>query len=339
MLLVILGLAAYVLNILASAGVFRKLEYQTERAILKKVGLPGAEDIMVSYTDSFAIVSSTERSSFPRLEQEKGGLYLIDLKSDDYAPILLTEGFDRPFAPHGISMYRSGELYYITAINHTTSGEFIEKFRLSKGVLTPIETYSDALMISPNDLVMINENQFYFTNDHKYLSGFKKFLEEYAGLKGGNVVFYDGKQFKIAAAKIAYANGINYSLTKDELYVSSPRNFQIYVFDASTHGTLASKGIIKCGTGIDNLELDEEGNLWTGAHPNLLRFKAYSTNKRETAPSEILKINYRSVEDYDIECLYLEDGSSMSGSSVAAPFGDKVLLGNVMDEEFLIIER
>jgi arylesterase/paraoxonase len=35
----------------------------------------------------------------------------------------------------------------------------------------------------------------------------------------------------------------------------------------------------------------------------------------------------------------MDDGEKMSGSTVAAPFGDLILTGNVMDDHFLILKR
>ena len=83
------------------------------------------------------------------------------------------------------------------------------------------------------------------------------------------------------------------------------------------------------------LSLIREGNLWIGSHPNLLRFSAYAKGKQSTSPSEIIKIIYRELGDYSIEKIYVEDGHEMSGSTVAATFGNLILAGNVMDDEFL----
>ena len=76
-----------------------------------------------------------------------------------------------------------------------------------------------------------------------------------------------------------------------------------------------------------------------GAHPNLLRFAAYAKGKKETAPSEVLKITYRAEGDYDLEQVYVGDGSEMSGSSVAAIFGNLILVGNVKDDKFLVLQK
>jgi arylesterase/paraoxonase len=40
-----------------------------------------------------------------------------------------------------------------------------------------------------------------------------------------------------------------------------------------------------------------------------------------------------------LETVYLENGEEMSGSTVAAPFGNLILMGNVMDDHFLILKK
>ena len=66
---------------------------------------------------------------------------------------------------------------------------------------------------------------------------------------------------------------------------------------------------------------------------------SYAKGKDTTSPSEIVKITYNGTGDYHIEPIYLEDGTSMSGATVAAPFGDYILTGNVMDKHFLVLKR
>ncbi len=89
---------------------------------------------------------------------------------------------------------------------------------------------------------------------------------------------------------------------------------------------------------MDKIELDEEGNLWIGAHPNLLRFGEYAKGKEKTSPSEIIKIIYRNKGDYTVEKIYVENGEEMSASTVAAVLGDLIFAGNVMDDKFLILK-
>ena len=195
---ILLGLLSllifYVLHIFISTGYFRTIENKFEGKILKKVKLVGAEDIMIIRKDSVAIVSSTDRGNFPSDAQEIGGLYLIDLKSDDFTPIHLTKDFNRPFAPHGISMYENDSTYTLAAINHTEEGEFIEMFELIGDSLVHQKTLENQMIFSPNDLVLLDKNRFYFTNDHKYKEGLGRLAEDYLGLAISNVVYYDGEK-------------------------------------------------------------------------------------------------------------------------------------------------
>jgi len=336
---VLLLVLAFIANIFITTGYFRTIENKFEGEILKKIKISGAEDITISQIDSFAIISATARKTIPRTENEKGGLYYLDLKNKAYTPILLTAVLKIPFAPHGISMLKRDSTYTVVVVNHTLTGHSLEVFKLNGLRLVHQKTLTHPSIISPNDIVLIDENRFYFTNDHKYEKGLGRLAEDYGGLAVSNVVYFDGENYTEVAKGIAYANGINYDTKRKLLFVASPRNFLVKVYARNDDGMLNFIEDIDCKTGVDNIEFDTEGNLWIGAHPNLLRFAAYAKGSKETSPSEIIKINYRSKGDYSIEQIYIEDGSAMSASTVAAPFGNLILTGNVMDTSFLVLER
>ena len=338
-LFLLIILLVFITNLLITTGYFRTIENKFKGEVLKKVTLSGAEDITISHIDSFALVSATDRKSIPRTKNEDGGLYYLDLKNTAYLPLHLTSDFDKPFAPHGISMLKTDSTYTVMAVNHTLTGHTIEVFNLDGKKLVYQKTLSHPSMVSPNDIVLIDENRFYFTNDHKYTKGVGRLAEDYGGISLANVVYFDGKNYSEVAQGIGYANGINYDVKRKLLFVASPRKFLVKVYARNNDGTLNFIEDIDCNTGVDNIEFDIEGNLWIGAHPNLLQFASYAKGKKEIAPSEIIKINYRSKGDYTIEQIYMEDGSTMSGSTVAAPFGDLIVTGNVMDAAFLILKR
>ncbi len=338
-LLIIIVLLVFITNLLLTTGYFRTIENKFEGKIVQKIVLRGAEDITISQIDSFALVSATARMSIPRTENEEGGLYYLDLKSKEYRPIHLTTNFKTPFAPHGISMLKTDSTYTVMAVNHTLTSHSIEVFKLNGKHLVHQKTLTHPSIVSPNDIVLIDENRFYFTNDHKYTKGLGRLAEDYGGLAVSNVVYFDGENYTEVAKGIAYANGINYDAKHKLLFVASPRDFLVKVYTRNNDGTLNFIEDIDCETGVDNIEFDTEDNLWIGSHPNLLYFAAYAKGKKEIAPSEIIKINYRSKGDYSIEQIYVEDGSSMSASTVAAPFGDLILTGNVMDANFLVLKR
>lgn len=336
---VLVAILAFVFHTLNSTGFFRTVKNYSKGKTIKVVPIKGAEDMTISYTDSFAIISATNREVYPPKKEEKGALYLMNLDTQEFNTVLLTQSFNQPFAPHGITMLKKDSTYTIMAINHTTTGHSIEVFGLVNNSLSFKKSITHASLKSPNDLVMLNENQFYFTNDHGYTEGIGKVFEEYLGLAVSNVIYFDGNEFTEVAKGIAYANGINFDPTRNLVYVASPREFAIKVYTRNEDGTLAFIEDIPCETGVDNIEIDQNGNLWTAGHPNLLRFKSYAKGKKDTAPSEILKITYRGKNDYTVEQIYVNDGSEMSGSSVATSFKNLVLTGNVMDDHFLILKR
>jgi len=338
--LILVLLLIYVFYIMSSTGYFRTIENQFDGKIVKKIAVPGAEDITISYDDQFALISSTARQDLRSGKASHGGLYYMNLKNNNFEAQLISASFQQPFYPHGISMVRIDSAHFkVYAINHVGHEHSIEVFQLRGNQLTHEETIKDPSLISPNDIVAIDQHRFYFTNDHNSTSGLGKIAEDYLGLARTNVIYYDGQQFVEVAKGIAYANGINYDAKRKLLFVASPRGFLVKVYEVGAEGKLSFVEDIDCETGVDNIEFDPQGNLWIGCHPSLLDFSAYAARKKDIAPSEIIKINYQGKGDYDVETIFVDDGALISGTSVATPFQQYILAGNVMDDHFLVLEN
>ena len=71
LLVLFVGLLIFVGHLLVSTGFFRTIEPKFDGKILKTVALSGAEDIMISQIDSFALISSTNRAIYPSNSEEK----------------------------------------------------------------------------------------------------------------------------------------------------------------------------------------------------------------------------------------------------------------------------
>ncbi|MFS4494336.1 SMP-30/gluconolactonase/LRE family protein [Maribacter sp. 2308TA10-17] len=334
----LLLILVYVGYVMVSTGYFRAIENTFDGEVIKEIPVEGAEDIIVIPEWGYALVSASPRKKDLEVQQKTGGLYLVDLNSKEYKLKMLTTDLNTPFAPHGISIYKTDSTYKVMTINHTLEGHSFEVFKLRDSVLTFERTITNPALVSPNDVVMLDENRFYFTNDHKYEDGVGMLLEDYGGLGLSNVMYFDGETYTEVAKGIGYANGINYDAKRKLLFVAEPRNFKVKVYATNEDGSLNFIEDIDCGTGVDNIEFDSYGNLWIGAHPNLLAFSSYAGGGNEIAPSEIIKIAYRGKGDYTIEMVYLNDGTEMSASTVAAPYKDIILTGNVMDDHFLILK-
>ena len=334
---VFIALLGFFLYTFYSTGFFRTIENRFDGELVKEITIQGAEDIIVNEEESFAIISATARKGFPAVEQEYGGLYLIELTSGEFVLKHLTHDFQLPFAPHGISIFKVDSTYIVAAINHTETAHTVEFFSLYNQELTHTGTIKSSKLISPNDLVLVNENQFYITNDHRYESGFGRLLEDYGNLAVSNVLFYDGNEFNEVADGISFANGINRDEERKLVFVASPRRFLVKVYQETELGSLEFVEDVGCGTGVDNIEFDTNGNLWIGCHPDLLGFTAYSKKQKDIAPSEVIKIEYRGEGDFEVSSIYENDGTEISATSVAAPYKDMILVGSVVDKKMLVL--
>jgi hypothetical protein len=57
----------------------------------------------------------------------------------------------------------------------------------------------------------------------------------------------------------------------------------------------------------------------------------YSKDPQELSPSQVLKVAVQEPSSYTVdEIIYLNKGELLSGSSVAAIFGDTMLIGSVL---------
>ncbi|MCC5866270.1 MAG: SMP-30/gluconolactonase/LRE family protein [Wenzhouxiangella sp.] len=151
---------------------------------------------------------------------------------------------------------------------------------------------SDALLISPNDVIAIDHERFYFTNDHGSPPGFRRTLEGYLRLPWSNVVYFDGEVFRVAAEGLTYANGINLSPDGRHLYVAEVTRSRVreYRRDPAT-GRLEEKRRLNIGFGVDNIEVDPvSGDLWIGGHVKLLSFVRHMNSPAVPAPSQVVRI-------------------------------------------------
>lgn len=338
--ILILAVIVYVGYIFASTGYFRKIENKVSGVIVKKIPIAGVEDITVDEDDDFAIFISYDRAAERDGDPRQGGIYALNLADATMPVKLLSKGMDLKLAPHGISLIQIDSTHHKLFVANHAEGEHIEVFDLfHKDSLVHLKTIKDESIYAINDIVAISEHEFYFTNDHYYQNTLGRLAENYLGLAKCETVFFDGNDFTVVDDNLAYANGINYDASQNLMFIASPRGFKVNVYHRLENGQLRYFDTIDCGTGVDNLEFDGDGNLWSGCHPNLLAFTAYAKGKKDHAPSEVIKIDYRGKGDYTVESVFVDDGKAISATSVAAIYKNKMLLGNVMDGHFLVMER
>lgn len=331
---ILLIIVIFVGRMLINAGFFTKIEPHFDGTVTEIEGFKGAEDITIDKETGLALISSNDFND----NTLNGAIFLLNLNENAPKPINLTEKlpFD-DFHPHGISLFKPNNgAKKLFVVNHRKAGNFIEIFQFTDSTLVHLESIADSLIISPNDVVAVGERQFYVTNDHDEPLSSWRAKKDLLQIPMGNVCYFDGKKAKIMADGFLYANGINVSLDGKKLFAAATSGQKIRVFDRDISTGILTESDEIAINGADNIELDEVGNLWVGCHPKLLAFLAHSNDHSKLSPSEIIKIGYKSKENYTSKSIYLNDGKPVSASSVGAVFGDKLLIGTVFKDKILL---
>ena len=335
----LLAVAALAFKTFRDAGEFKTIKphFKGEASLVS--GVLSSEDITIDPRTGMAFISSDDRRPwFHGGKGQAGAIYGYNLASASPRLVNLTRDFGKDFHPHGIGLYiAENGRSSLFVVNHRKEGQFVEIFDFNGKKLSHRVSVSGDLMSSPNDVLPVAPGKFYVTNDHGNHSKFGKMVEDYLQLARAYVLYYDGKHFRKVAQGLKYANGINMSADGKTVYVASTTGHSISFYTREpVSGSLIFRRAINLGTGPDNIEVDEKGRLWIGAHPKLLTFVKYAKNPGHRSPSQVLQITLRPGGDDLVKEVYLNNGDPLSGSSVAAFFHHTILIGSVFDPHFLV---
>lgn len=317
----------------------------------RPVSIAGPEDITIDHVVGKAYISSEDRWRKKGTEPVCGGIFALDLTSQSSLPEKMStdlpEGFI--FHPHGLTLFRSdsGD-QRLFVINHRSERDHvIEVFDIDGDRLRHARTIADVEhLVSPNDLIALDGDRFYVTNDRGARQTLLQVLETGVGLPWSTVVFFDGGRFHTVARHIEMANGIALDHNRGRLYVAASRAKRLYDFawnDSNPAKELSDPRVIELPGCPDNLEWDEDGNLWIGADPSFLRIVLYFERIMATAPSLVLCLRFVGEAMPRIEEVFRDDtGEKISASSVAAVYGRgpvrRLLIGAPFDDHLLDCE-
>lgn len=341
LLLAVLAIGGFVLRTVYLAGFFRTVEPRFDGSCRTINGPVGPEDLAIDRAAGIAYISATDRRAAAAGDPRPGAIYLYDLNAATVAPINLTADADASFQPHGISLLITPDgrrVLYV--INHPAPGtrpyeHSVEVYEVTDIGLRHRSTIIDARLIMPNDLVAVGEDRFYLTNTHRNPPGRMQTVETYLRLRGANVLYYGRRGFEVAVADLVLPNGINVSHDGKTVYVASTTMREVQIYDRDTvTDALQLRGGVLLGSGLDNIDVDEDGNLWIGAHPNLLALTALRDDPAALSPSQALRVSFAGSEAV-VDEIYLDRGEQISGVSVAARAGNRLLLGQIFGDGIL----
>jgi len=346
---VVVVFAVLVVRLFWIAGAFKTLEPHFDGTCENVPVPPGPEDLVVDRATRNVFLSSTDRRAMLAGGDARGDIYLLAL-GDLATAVPLTQGVPADFRPHGLSLYVAPDgAKTLMAINHPKAGghvvEFYDMAETPRddgtvGVaLVHRRSVAGGAMRSPNDVAASGPGSFYITNDHGSTSALGFQLETYLALPRGNVVYFDGAEFSVVAEGFRYANGIALSPDGGHVYVAETTGHRLSSFarDGAT-GALDIAGTLDIETGLDNIDVDENGDLWIGAHPDSIAFLGHAGDAAKLSPSEVLKVKTENGIPVSAEQVYLDAGDEMSGSSVAVVVGGKMLVGDVFEPKILVCD-
>lgn len=337
-----LGVAAlFVLDTVVDGGAFKTIEPHFAGSCTAVHGVVGAEDITIDQASGFAYISSHDRREWMRTGVSEGGIYRYRPGSMA-APLVMSHDMTAPFHPHGLSLWKNptGGRDRLFVVNHPNKREGevtmdnalsqVEIFEILDDSLHHIRSVKPSDGLSLNDVAADGPNSFYATIDKGSETSLGKVIETFGRLPRGGIA--RGNEFTITRmiGGLVYPNGIQVSDDGSMVLVAETTGRRVLAYDRAEDGALSLRAEFDTGTTLDNIEWGEDGSIWIGAHAVALKFPRHAKDGANRSPSQVLRLEFDGTS-FAMEEIYLNDGEPLSGSSVAAPAGNRFLIGGVFD--------
>lgn len=317
-LLAILPLCAFALHGCASVP-------SAPPAICEEIpGVPGPEDVALH--GRRLLISSHDRRNW----SSSGEIFAYSPVDGRMRALSRTgEPAGLSFRPHGIDVDASGSILYV--ILHDTEEDgphhVVALYRIGADALTFLSLVDDALLSSPNDLVVLDDGSFFTSIDSVPRNSL---LNLALGLKRGRIVHCEKSgPCRMVAEHLGYPNGL--AMGSDGfLYVTTSTEDRLYRFRVNADHSLESPSLVADLPGGDNLQRDGDG-LMTTSHPSGLAFIRHRRDATEPSPSVV----YRIGERHSVAAMFADDGHRISAASVAVRLDGALYMGQVFNPYLL----
>lgn len=303
----------------------------------------GPEDIALDLsqgTPRFIVSCDERRQGQPDI----GAFYGIDpTDNSSFEFKIIPEDFT--VHPHGIDIVTIDSIPYLYAISHEKEDQNF-KHRVYRFVIQKDSLLFDSehvmeneLMRVPNDLDVLEDGSFYASNSVP-TEGPNESTKAILGIGTGSVVHYDGKgNWEIVLADMCYPNGVWVNQQEGYLLVANGGCQEVVRYkinDGKVDATdkLSTK---KYGMNIpigDNLMLDNDGKIWTAAHPCPLKFLDHAKDIKEKSPMQVFEIDPTTLKP---NMAFQNNGDLISAASTVLKFENKLYIAQVFDPFVLVV--
>ena len=338
---VALAATGFIFDTLSSAGVFLSIDPHFSGQCTRVNGVTGAEDITIDPVTGVAYISAMDRRTLAATGAYKGGIFLYSPGSYE-TPEKLSTDISNPFHPHGISLWKSDSgLDRLFVVNHPPSSQAPDKPARALSQVDVFEVRDTGLKhlfvtkperpISLNDVAATGPETFFASIDKGSETDLGKQLELYARLPRSGILYGSGTNSKQVLSGFVYANGVQTNSDGSVLYVAETTGKRLSAYQINrSDGALTLIGEEKINSGLDNIEVTADGSLYVVGHPKTFAFLGHAGDSEKHSPSQVF-VAERDGDRFQVQEIYLNDGTLMSGASVAAPYEGGFLIGSVFE--------
>lgn len=331
-ILVLLILVGYTVFRLNALGVFVEIQDKPKGNYTVIAEVPGPEALYLDREDGILyFISNNPCEQYGVV----GHIYYLQLDDSNQEAHAFALEHPKDFHPHGLSYFRDkrGEKYLFTNNHRKNGSHTVEIFKIvEENLLQHQITITGPELTSPNDLAAVGPKQFYVTNDGRAHDRGTRSIDTFLGRKTGNVLLYDGKKFIKVVDNLYFPNGIAFNSNTNELIVGETLSGRLIIYQWDEVGKIRNVDNFFIGSGIDNIHLDEQGQLLVAVHPNLLALSRHMNNVDKSSPAQVFKVNYKTK---GLKLLFQHDGTLISGVSAAVSYQGNLYLGAVCDNKLL----
>lgn len=299
-----------------------------------------AEDIQLDRERGIAYLSLLDRLGLVGGGNVQGTIVKVNLNTSPLRAEPALDSQPAHFRPHGLSMFKekNGQRWLFSLnhpLNRGSEPEMVERFReTTPGRFEHVETFTDPLFLSPNDLVAVGPRKFYIANDKPSGGGFAAVLQQ-LGIGDSPLTYVEDGKARVALGNIAAGGGITASADGARLYVSETAAQRIRVLEREPiTGDVTEIQRIAIDTSPDNVDEAADGSLWIGAHANTFKLIQHFA-AGAPAPSQVRRIRFRG-NSTEIDDIFLDDGTLISASSVGVNYDNLLLVGSITDRKLLV---
>ncbi|CAN5316305.1 hypothetical protein BH09BAC1_BH09BAC1_10190 [soil metagenome] len=296
---------------------------------------PGTEDIVLDTLNGqqrLLISCSQRREGLPHF----GEIVALNFNDNSKDTMKRTgEPSGLIFNPHGIDFIKAADgklLLFVVNHEHLENKKknSVLVYEVNGKTLAFQKQYQHKTIVSPNDVAGLPDGGFYVTNDSKRSNiGFGWLMEKLFKVRTSRIAYCTayGECINANKKKLAYANGI--LIKGDRVYVAATQKKTLAEYARQADGTLKYIRNVAKINGLDNISLANEEAILIAAHPSSGKFLKHARNAEKLSPGIIYLVK---PENGKHEPLYMTDGTSISGNSVAVAYQNTFYIGQVFED-------